>query len=210
MKNSLSRRDWFKSTVALSAGFALSASMFDRMMAAPMSAAEKDFYSKAYSGKVRLNANENPYGPSEKAKKAIIDILSEANRYPFGAIDDLKIILAQKEGVTKDYIHVGAGSSDMLCQTGVAFGLEGGRILSCFPTFWLLQEYAEVFGATWDKVNLNEKFEYDYDALASAIKPDTKLVFICNPNNPTGTLVDFNKVRAFCEDASKKIPVYAD
>ena len=210
MKNSLSRRDWFKSTVALSAGFALSASMFDRVMAAPMSAAEKDFYSKAFSGKVRLNANENPYGPSEKAKKAILDILSEANRYPFGAIEDLKGILAKKEGVTKDYIHIGAGSSDLLCQTGAAFGIEGGRILSCYPTFWLLQEYAEGFGATWDKVNLNEKFEYDYDALASAIKSDTKLVFICNPNNPTGTLVDFNKVRAFCEDVSKKIPVYAD
>ena len=210
MKNSLSRRDWFKSTVALSAGFALSASMFDRIMAAPMSVAEKDFYSKALNGKVRLNSNENPYGPSEKAKKAIMDILSEANRYPFNAGDSLKEILAKKEGVTKDYIHLGAGSSDLLCQAGVAFGLEGGRILSCFPTFWLLMEYAEVFLATWDKVNLNEKLEYDYDALAAAIKSDTKLVFVCNPNNPTGTLVDSNKVRAFCEDVSKKIPVYAD
>jgi len=211
MNNSLSRRDWFKSTVALSAGFALSASMFDQMMAAPLSAAEKDFYPKALNGKkVRLNANENPYGPSEKAKKAMVDILSEANRYPFGAIEELKTILAKKEGVTKDYIHIGAGSSDLLCQTGVAFGLEGGRILSGFPTFWLLQEYAEVFGATWDKVNMNDRLEYDYDVLASSIKPETKLVFICNPNNPTGTLVDFNKVRAFCEDVSKKIPVYAD
>src|SRR6185369_13395953 len=150
MKTSLSRRDWFKSTVALSAGFALSASMFDRAMAAPMSVAEMDFYSKAVGGKVRLNANENPYGPSEKARKAILDSLSEANRYPFGAIGDLKEILAKKEGVTKDYIHIGAGSSDLLCQTGAAFGIEGGRILSGFPTFWLLQEYAEVFGATWD------------------------------------------------------------
>jgi histidinol-phosphate aminotransferase len=208
--NSLSRRDWFKSTVALSAGFALSTSMFDRVMAAPMSAAEMDFYPKAFTGKVRLNANENPYGPSERAKKAIMDILSEANRYPFNSMEDLKAVLAAKEGVTKDYIHIGAGSSDLLFQTGAAFGIGGGRILSCYPTFWLLQEYAEVFGATWDKVNLNDKLEYDYDALSSAIKPDTKLVFICNPNNPTGTLVDINKVRAFCEDVSKKIPVYAD
>jgi histidinol-phosphate aminotransferase len=211
MKNSLSRRDWFKSTVALSAGFALAGSMFEQVMAAPLSVAEKDFYPKALNGKkIRLNANENPYGPSEKAKKAMIDILSETNRYPFGTIEELKGILAKKEGVTKDYIHIGAGSSDMLCQTGAAFGIEGGRILSGFPTFWLLQEYAEVFGATWDKVNLNDKFEYDYDVLATSIKPDTKLVFICNPNNPTGTLVDFNKVRAFCEEVSKKIPVYAD
>ena len=210
MKTSFSRRDWFKSTVALSAGVAFSSSMFDKLMAAPISGAEMNFYPKAFNGKVRLNSNENPYGPSEKAKKAIIDILSEANRYPFGTVEELKAVLAAKEGVTKDHIHIGAGSGDLLCQAGVAFGVEGGRILSGFPTFWLLMNYAEVFNATWDKVNLNEKLEFDYDKLASSIKSDTKLVFICNPNNPSGTLVDPQKVKIFCEDVSKKIPVYAD
>jgi histidinol-phosphate aminotransferase len=210
MKNSLSRRDWFRSTVALSAGFAFSASAIDRLMAAPMSAAEQDFYLKAYNGKIRLNANENPYGPSEKAKKAIVDILSEANRYPFTTVDEFKSVLAAKEGVSKEYIHLGAGSGDLLCQSGAAFGIEGGRILSCYPTFTLLMNYAQVFNATWDKVNLNEKLEYDYEPLASAIKSDTKLVFICNPNNPTGTLVDPQKVKAFSEDVSKKVPVYSD
>ncbi|MBI1767102.1 MAG: histidinol-phosphate aminotransferase family protein [Bacteroidetes bacterium] len=210
METKFSRRDWFKSTVALSAGVAFSTSMIDRLMAAPMSAAEKDFYLKVYNGKVRLNANENPYGPSEKAKKAIIDILSEANRYPFATVDEMKSVLAAKEGVSKEYIHLGAGSGDLLCQSGAAFGVEGGRILSCYPTFTLLMNYAQVFNATWDKVNLTEKLEYDYDALASAVKGDTKLVFICNPNNPTGTLVDPQKVKAFCEDVSKKVPVYSD
>ncbi|MBI3482685.1 MAG: histidinol-phosphate aminotransferase family protein, partial [Bacteroidetes bacterium] len=119
-------------------------------------------------------------------------------------------VLAAKEGVSKEYIHLGAGSGDLLCQSGAAFGVEGGRILSCYPTFTLLMNYAQVFNATWDKVNLTEKLEYDYDALASAVKGDTKLVFICNPNNPTGTLVDPQKVKAFCEDVSKKVPVYSD
>ncbi len=210
MKTQLSRRDWFKSTVALSAGFALSTSMVDRLMATPMSQAEENFFVKTLSGKVRLNANENPYGPSEKAKQAVINILSEANRYPFNALKDLKEILAKKEGVTPEYIHVGAGSSDLLCQAGTAFGIEGGRILSGYPTFDLMMAYAKVFNATWDKVDMNTKLEYDYDAVASAIKSDTKLIFICNPNNPTGTLVDWNKVRSFCEDVSKKVPVYSD
>lgn len=210
MQNSLSRRNWFKSTIALSAGFAFSTSMIDRLMAAPMSAAEQDFYLKAYNGKVRLNANENPYGPSEKAKKAILDILSEANRYPFTTVDEFKAVLAAKEGVSKEYIHLGAGSGDLLCQAGAAFGIEGGRILSGYPTFTLLMNYAQVFNANWDKVNLNEKLEYDYESLASAIKSDTKLVFICNPNNPTGTLVDPQKVKAFSEDVSKRVPVYSD
>jgi len=210
MKNSLSRRNWFKSTVALSTGLAFSSSLLDKLMAAPMSAAEVDFYSKAYNGKARLNSNENPYGPSEKAKQAIMQILTEANRYPFAAIEDFKEVLAKKEGVPKEYIHLGAGSGDLLCQAGTAFGIEGGRILSGFPTFPLLMTYAQVFNATWDRVDMNEKLEYDYTKLGSAIKSDTKLVFICNPNNPTGTLVGPDKVRDFCIDVSPKVPVYSD
>lgn len=210
MKTQLSRRDWFKSTVALSAGFALSSSLVDKLMAAPMGKAEANFQIKGLSGKVRLNSNENPYGPSEKARQGIIQILSEANRYPFTSIEDFKILLAKKEGVTPDHIHVGAGSGDLLCQAGTTFGIEGGRILSCYPTFPLLMSYSQVFNAKWDKVDLNEKLEYNYEALASAIKNDTKLIFICNPNNPTGTLVDAQKVKSFCEEVSKKVPVYAD
>ncbi len=57
---------------------------------------------------------------------------------------------------------------------------------------------------------MNEKLEYDYDAVSRAIKSDTKMVFICNPNNPTGTLVDWQKVKSFSEEVSKKVPVYSD
>lgn len=210
MKTQLSRRDWFKSTAALSAGMMISTSVLDRLLAAPMSKAEANYFSKAINGKVRLNSNENPYGPSEKARQAVMQIMSEGNRYPFDAVNDLKSILAKKEGVSADYIHVGAGSGDLLCQAGTAFGIEGGRIASCYPTFSLLMNYSQVFNAKWDKVDLNEKLEYDYEALAKAIKSDTKLVFICNPNNPTGTLVDWQKVKSFCEDVSKNTVVYSD
>ncbi len=158
----------------------------------------------------KLNFNENPYGPSEKAKQAIIQSLSQSNRYAVQELDELKAMLAKKEGVTPDYIHIGAGSGDILCQTGVAFGLEGGSVMSAFPTFSLLMNFAEIFKATWHKVNLNDRLEHDYEAMASAIKSDTRLIFICNPNNPTGTLVDPQKVKAFCEEVSKKVPIYAD
>src|SRR5262249_16343616 len=88
--------------------------------------------------------------------------------------------------------------------------LEGGRVISAFPTFSLLMNYAELFKATWDKVNLDEKLEHDYDSIAAAIKSDTRLIFICNPNNPSGTLVDPNRVKAFCEEVSPRVPVYCD
>src|SRR5258706_16469382 len=127
MKTQLSRRDWFKSTAALSAGLVISTSVVDRLMAAPMSRAEENHFLKTLNGKVRLNANENPYGPSPKAREAVVQILSEGNRYPFDVINELKAILAKKEGVPVEYIHVGAGSGDLLCQAGTAFGIEGDR-----------------------------------------------------------------------------------
>jgi histidinol-phosphate aminotransferase len=119
-------------------------------------------------------------------------------------------MLADKESVDPSYIMLGAGSGELLCQTGIAYGLEGGRVLSSFPTFPLLMSYAQQMNAIWDKVDLNDKLEFDYQKLLSAIKSDTRLVFSCNPNNPTGTLVDTDTVKSFCEEASKKTLVYAD
>lgn len=209
---SISRRDWFKSSLALTAGFAVTPALVQNLMAAPVSEAERAFFKqgKVAGAKVRLNSNENPYGPSEKAKKAVMQVLSEGNRYAFNELDELKKIIAQKEGVDPSFILLGAGSGELLCQTGIAYGLEGGRVLSAYPTFTLLMNYAQQMNATWDKVDLNEKLEFDYNKLLSAIKSDTRLVFSCNPNNPTGTVVDASIVKSFCEEASKKTLVYAD
>ena len=212
MKTQLNRRDWFKSTLALTAGFTLTSALTKELMAAPMSEAERLFFSgrNKSNQKVRLNSNENPYGPSDKARKAVIEVLSQSNRYAFNELEELKTLIAAKEGVDPTYILMGAGSGELLCQTGIAYGLEGGRVLSAYPTFPLLMNYAQQMKANWDKVDLNEKLEHDYEALASAIKSDTKLVFSCNPNNPTGTVVSDSIVRSFCEEASKKTLVYAD
>ena len=209
---SISRRDWFKSSLALTAGFAVTPAFVQNLMAAPVSEAERAFFKqgKTAGAKVRLNSNENPYGPSEKAKKAVMQILTEGNRYAFNELEELKKLIAQKEGVDPSFILLGAGSGELLCQTGIAYGLEGGRVLSAYPTFTLLMNYAERMNATWDKVDLNEKLEFDYQKLLSAIQSDTRLIFSCNPNNPTGTVVDSNIVKSFCEEASKKTLVYAD
>ena len=202
------RRTWLKSTLALAAGMSLS----EQLMAAPVSEIERQRWGIARTPgiKIKLNSNENPYGPSEKAKQALQQIIVEGNRYAFDVQEEMKTILAQKEGVTPAHIAVGAGSGDLLCQAGAAFGVEGGRIVSAFPTFPLLMNYATTFKATWDKVNLNDKLEHDYDAIAARVTDDTKLVFICNPNNPTGTLVDPVRVKQFCEDVSKRTTVYVD
>lgn len=185
-------------------------SLVQELMAGPMSKAEVSISLRKEFSKIRLNANENPYGPSEKARQAVMQILKEGNRYPFGALDQLREVLAKKEGVSTDYIHISAGSGSLLCQAATAFGIDGGSIMSGFPTFPVLMNYATKFNCQWDKINLNDKLEYDYDLMAKSIKPDTKLVVICNPNNPTGTLVDPSKVRAFTEEVSKKATVFSD
>ncbi len=211
MESQLSRRNWFKSAFALSAGVALSSSAISRLEAGPMSQAEREYFKyRAAGAKVRLNSNENPYGPSPKAREAVIASLPEGNRYQFQTMEVLRKKLAEKEGVEPAYIMLGAGSGEILSIAGAAYGLEGGSVLSGWPTFSLLMDYAMGMSARWDKVDLNEKLEYNYDAMLSAIKSDTKLIFTCNPNNPTGTYVDHNKVRAFTEEASKKAVVYSD
>jgi histidinol-phosphate aminotransferase len=207
-----SRRNWLKNALALTTGIPVAVGLSEQLMAAPMSEAEKMLFAsgKLPPIKVRLGSNENPYGPSDRARQAMIQSLSETNRYPFDYVRELKEILARKEGVTPDHISVGSGSGDLLCATGIAFAMEKGSILSPYPTFTLLMACAELYGAKWDKVDLNEKLQVDYNALASRITPDTKLVFICNPNNPTGTLVDSKVVRVFCEEVSPRVPVFSD
>ena len=210
MKAKLSRRSWFKSALVSTTALSVTPALIQQLMAAPQSKAERYFNTLHLNDKVRLNSNENPYGPSEKARQAVIDILTEGNRYPFAAIDTMKEVLARKEGVTPAHIHIGAGSGSLLCEVGLAYGIEGGSIMSGFPTFPVLMNYAMVFNAKWDKINLNDKLEYDYNLLASSIKKDTRLIVICNPNNPTGTLVDPRQVISFAETVSKQVPVFSD
>ena len=95
-----------------------------------MSEAERVFFGLGSKSnqKVRLNSNENPYGPSDKARKAVIEVLSQSNRYAFNELEELQKIIAAKEGVDPSYILLGAGSGELLCQTGIAYGLEGGRV----------------------------------------------------------------------------------
>lgn len=203
------RRDWMKSALMFTAAMPL-ASLTDYVMAAPASKAEEEFVKANGRKLIRLGSNENPYGPSEKARKAMIERLSESNRYAFGVIEDFRKTISEHEQVPEDHILLGAGSGELLCLAGMVAGLEGGSVLSANPTFMSLVRYAEVFKARWDKVDLDDTLTHDLEALASAVKSDTRILFIVNPHNPTGTLLPADTYRAFCEEMSKKTIVYAD
>lgn len=159
---------------------------------------------------IRLNSNENAYGPSESAKKAIIESLKDANRYPRNYTAKLREEIALREGLTPDHVLLTAGSTELLGLAGLVYGLEKGELVACNPTFDFLMLYAERMGCTWGRTTLTPEYQQDLKALDKACGSNTKLIFICNPNNPTGVEVPSDKLKDFCETQSKKYPVYVD
>jgi histidinol-phosphate aminotransferase len=160
----------------------------------------------------RLWANENPYGPSEKARRAMTAAVNDGNRYatPFADYAELEELIARREGLTPEHVVLGSGSGEVLCMAGVAYGLEGALILAADPTFPGLMRYAEQVGARITRVPLNERFEHDLEGMERGLTKGVRLVYVCNPNNPTGTIVPAARLRAFCEEVSRRAVVLVD
>ncbi len=158
----------------------------------------------------RLLANENPFGPSPMAKLAIMESVGMGNRYGHGDANKLMEILAEKEGVDKEQIILGPGSTDILEKTAIVMFRKGGNVVSADPAYMSLIKTAQAFEAEWRSVKCTKDWAHDLEGMQKAIDADTKLVYICNPNNPTGTLTDAGKLRAFCAEAAEKAPVFVD
>ena len=160
---------------------------------------------------IKLSSNENPYGFSAKAKQAIVDSLSEGNRY---ASPDLAAKLEQeialREGLKAENVILGTGSGEVLCMTGAAYGWQNGEIVSPDPTFPMVMRYAANFNAKINNVPLNARLEHDFEAMAKQITDKTSLVYVCNPNNPTATISPNADLKQFCRETAKKTTVFAD
>ena len=191
-----------------------SAPTFDSSGDALYSPFFKEYIDKPYAKPkeilAKLNANENPYGPSPKALEAFVKGASKGNRYAWRDLFSLIEKIADKEGVKKENIIMGPGSSDLLEKTGIVLFLEGGNIVSADPAYMSMIKVAEATGADWKGVPLKKDWSHDLDAMEAAIDSKTKLVYICNPNNPTGSLTDGKKLEAFCRRVSEKVPVFVD
>lgn len=164
----------------------------------------------APKGPIRLSANENPYGPSPKVREALTKGFDEMCRYPFGYVKDVMEMLSKKHGVPTDHIVLTAGSGEGLKMAGLTYGLNGSEIVAANPTYLSLMDYAKQFGAYIHEVPLDENLVHDIDAMEKRLNSSTKLVFVCNPNNPTGTILSATKMKNFCENLSKKTVVFAD
>jgi len=158
---------------------------------------------------VRLGANENPYGPSRVALKAISANMNLANRYS----DDprpLMEIMADLNGISTDNIVVGAGSSEVLSIAGMISGLRGGSIVCVDPTYQSLLRYAENAGAEIIRVPVNEALNADLDGMRKALRDDTNMVYLVNPNNPVPSVIEKNAMREFVLEMAEKYLVFVD
>lgn len=158
----------------------------------------------------KLNANENPYGPPASAMEAVKMAVSGGNRYAWKEMFDLVAKIAKKEGVTADHLMMGPGSSDLLEKVAIVLFQNGGNIVSADPTYMSLIRVAESVGATWKAVPCKSDWSHDLKAMEAAIDSQTKLVYICNPNNPTGSLTAGKDLFDFCSRISEKVPVFVD
>jgi histidinol-phosphate aminotransferase len=223
MGNTISRRALLRRGALLAGALPFSGSLLNQLQAMPSvnghalmpfaleGWSERDIALSAVEPlKARLYANENPFGPSEIAKKAIIDTVPVACRYPMRAMGDLTSKIAAFEKIKQDNILLAAGSTPLLMATALAYCKPGTNVVSGDPTYADLPSKAAKYGATWVKVPLTTDYKLDLEAMEKAVDANTTLVYICNPNNPTGTVVDTAALRAFVDRVSKKTMVFVD
>jgi histidinol-phosphate aminotransferase len=221
----INRRNWLK-TSALTAGGLMAAPYlgFSKSTTLPLqldaegNAVYSPFFKEYLPENLRefpvleakLNANENPYGPSPMGLEALKNSAAGGNRYAWKELFQLIDKIADFEGVSSKNIMMGPGSSDLLEKTAMVLFMNGGNVVSADPAYMSLIRVAEAAGGTWKPVPLKDDWSHDLDAMEAAIDDETKLVYICNPNNPTGTITDSKKLLDFCSRVSEKVPVFVD
>ena len=168
-------------------------------------AAGVDWLPSQQPGLVRLASNENPNGPCRAAIDAIRAALVESNRYPFGPAAALQDAVAAHAGVPTSHVMLGCGSGDILrIATRAATG-PGRALVTAAPTFESPEGHAAAAGAEVRALPVTADLKLDLDAMLAAA-PGAGLFFICNPNNPTGTLHSGDAIEAFVTRARRAAP----
>ena len=196
-----SRREWLRNTSLSLAALSIG----NNLTAMPTLRREDP------SGRIiLLNSNENAFGPSPSVVNAMQEIAGKSNRY---SDDEVKLLikkLAAFHKVAPENIIMSAGSSEILGQTTLMAAQQGGSAVTAEPSFNPWTRMAAAFGVKVISVPVDKEFKLDLLAMRAAIAPDTRMVYVCNPNNPVGTVINIEPLRAFVEEASKKCLVLVD
>lgn len=147
----------------------------------------------------KLSSNESPYPPLPSVLEAIAEAAQHTNRYPDLTASAVVDALADKLGVAADHVVVGCGSVGVATQLVEAFAGPGDEVVYAWRSFEAYPIIVQVSGATSVRVPLTAGAVHDLDAMAAAITPRTRVVFVCNPNNPTGTAVHRDDLETFLD-----------
>lgn len=138
---------------------------------------------------IKLSSNENPYAPYEISRDAMHSEISRINIYPEKNYRRLKKLLGEKFGIGTDYISLGHGAGNVLEEIAKTFLEEGDEVIVPKQSYRLYREISKIMGARVVELSLDEAYSINLDDYSAAITPKTKLIWICNPNNPTGTCI---------------------
>jgi histidinol-phosphate aminotransferase len=195
----LSRRSLLKTSA-----FAIGAAGLDlSLLAGPVA--------RTATGFIELDRNENPHGPSPAARKAMIDRIERGNRYLDS--DELNLFrdqIGKHEGVTREHIVLGSGSSEILWMAAAEYLGPGRALLRGEPTFELIGRCAEIGGARVESVPVGDDQNDDLSRLEEKLAADVKLVYLCWPNNPCGSMLPAADLRTFVSKAARRAPVLVD
>ena len=160
-------------------------------------------------GQIRLMFNENPYGPSPKALAEVAKILPKTAYYPGAIEDDLMGLFMARHQLDREQVFLASGSNEGLQAAMMAFG-KHGKVISPALTYSDHLQYAEKLGVAVYRVPLRDDMAIDLEAMARAVDDSVSLVYLCNPNNPTGMAIDGDELRSFCREVSPKVPILID
>lgn len=199
------RRKWLKQIGLGVAGIGLTNF---KTFALPTQAFTKNFGNSDLP--IKLSSNENPYGPSPFARTAFAHNINISNRYNWELTSELVATLAKKNNITTDNILMGAGSTEILDLVARYSALKKGSLIIADPSYAYWTHAAQKIGLAKITVPLTADKKLNLPAMLKAIKPDTKLIYVCNPNNPTGTICERDALVKFINEASKKAIVLVD
>jgi len=197
MKTSLTRRQWLVTTALSTTALAVTSGR---------ARGQSQGVNRAF---IKLDQNENPYGISKKVEEAIVGAAGQSNRYPLRELAALRDLIAEREKVSSECVLMGGGCTEVFSLACLAYGGTGKQVLVAEPTYSGFVSYVERIGGRLVRVPVNERWETDLGAMAARSK-GTSLVYICNPNNPIGTIVDGPKLREFCTEQAQQRMVLVD
>jgi histidinol-phosphate aminotransferase len=158
---------------------------------------------------IKLASNENPLSPADRVQRAVINALKDLNRYPDGSGHYLRQALAKRHGVTPEQVILGNGSNELIELVVRTFLRPGDEAVVPHPSFVVYPMIVQAAGGIRVMVMLKD-YRLDLEAMARAITPMTKLVFIANPNNPTATIVTADEVEHFMSRVPERTIVIFD